>query len=73
MSIAFGAWRGQGTLLNGTLSKDHRCSMKSTMGSAGEFHDIPSMSGTAQYAGVEYEELPVAVFTIRVCHSLFRG
>jgi hypothetical protein len=47
--------------------------MKSTMGSAGEFHDIPSMSGTAQYAGVEYEELPVAVFTIRVCHSLFRG
>jgi hypothetical protein len=41
------------------LSQDHRCSMKSTMGSAGELDDIPSMSGTAQYAGVECAALPV--------------
>jgi hypothetical protein len=31
------------------------------MGAAAKFHDIPSMSGTAQYAGVEYAELPVNI------------
>jgi len=30
--------------------------MKSTGGPAGGLHDIPSMSGMAQYAGIEYAE-----------------
>lgn len=32
--------------------------MKSPTGPAGKVHDITSMSGSAQYAGIEYAELP---------------
>lgn len=46
--------------------------MKSTMGLAGEFHDIPSMSGTAQYAEVESAELPV-IRRILLSHAAALG
>jgi hypothetical protein len=46
--------------------------MKSTMGSAGEFHDIPSMCGTAQYAGVEYAEL-LAIRRALLSHVAISG
>jgi hypothetical protein len=43
--------------------------MKSTMYPAGELHDIPSMSGTAQYAGIEYAELPVILAVLHCAPS----
>jgi hypothetical protein len=43
--------------------------MKSTMGSAGEFHDIPSMCGTAQF---EYAEL-LAIRRTLLSHVAISG
>lgn len=49
--------------------------MTSTMGSAGEYHVIPSTFGTARYAGAEYAELPVnrSIFFRLLSRNIFRA